>query len=76
MLVVDLGVLTKAEMHALLRPGAIDPARVRGYRVRFSYRAVRGDEKETRSVANELKALHERLGATDVLIHSAPSSDG
>jgi hypothetical protein len=75
MLLVDLGVLTKGAMQELLRPGAVDADRVRGTRVRWAYRAVRGDEAETRAVANELKALHQRLGALEVLIHSAPSSE-
>jgi hypothetical protein len=74
MLLTDRGVLTKDDMLDMLRPGALDAQLVAGRRIRWAYRATRGDEKETRRVAEELKALHLKLGAQEVLIHSAPSS--
>jgi hypothetical protein len=66
------GFLTIEQMTAMLEPGAIDPTRIIGRRVRWTYTTKRRTHAEARVASDELKRLHLQMGAAEVIVHCGP----
>lgn len=65
------GILTTHGMLALLQPGALDASTIVGHRVRWAYSSTRRGSHEAKRVADELKRLHLRMGAREVIVFHA-----
>lgn len=69
--VTQHGVLTIAQMLALLQPGALDPSTIAGHRVRWAYSSTLRTADEAKRVSSDLKRRHIELGAREVIVYSA-----
>lgn len=65
------GFLTVERMLEMLEAG-VDPAIVVGRRVRWTYASTRRRNAEAKIVAEDLKRLHQQMGAAEVIVFRAP----